>query len=211
MANQGTLFLDEVGEMSLTLQAKILRAIETQKIRRIGSTKEIDTDFRLICSTNTNLEEAMEKKTFRSDLFYRISPFIINVPPLRKRIGDLPEFVRNFMTEAGFSTMEWDDDFINTLKAYRWPGNIRELRNVIDRAVLIGDGKVLRCEELSPHIIEKKLSVSEPPEYLTLAEVERLHIIRTVRSLDNKTKAAEVLGVSLKTLYNKLHAYTQGD
>lgn len=211
MANRGTLFLDEIGEMSLPLQSKILRALETQKIRRIGSTKEISTDFRLICSTNLNIQKAMDEGSFRTDLYYRISPFIITVSPLRERASDLPLLLQHFVAVAGYPHLQWEDEFLKALTQYRWPGNIRELKNVIDRAVLIGDGQVLRHADLGLHILDERSanSKSDPTKILTLAEVEQQHIANTVRSVNNKTKAAEALGISLKTLYNKLHSYTQ--
>lgn len=209
MAADGTLFLDEIGEMSLALQAKILRAIETQKIRRIGSTKEIDVDFRLISSTNSDLEKGMQDGSFRSDLYYRISPFVINVPPLRNRTRDLPLFLRYFLDQDGFPELEWDEAFLKALGEYSWPGNIRELRNVIARAALVRDTDVLNVNQLGPNIFENNqvIIAGQELETLTLAEVERQHIARTVRVYNNKTNAAKALGISLKTLYNKLNTY----
>ncbi len=212
MANNGTLFLDEIGEMSLPLQAKILRALETQKIRRIGSTKEIETDFRLVCSTNINLEKAMEAGSFRTDLYYRISPFIIHVSPLRDRIVDLPLLLSHFLALGGYPQLKWDEDFMTALSEYHWPGNIREFKNVVDRAILLRENDTLRSEDLGHHLAAKPQTYHkrERDKVLTLAELERQHIASTVRTFNNnKTKAAKALGVSLKTLYNKLNTYSK--
>jgi len=212
MANDGTLFLDEIGEMSLPLQAKILRALETQKIRRIGSTKEIETNFRLVCSTNIDIERAMEQGAFRADLYYRISSFIINVSPLRARAKDITHLLKHFLAMSGNADIKWEQEFIKALITYHWPGNIRELKNVIDRAVLLSDDNTLRCDDLGRQFTENATNgpKQKGDEPLTLAEVERRHIDSTVRTFNNnKTKAAKALGVSLKTLYNKLHTYSQ--
>jgi len=211
MANTGTLFLDEIGEMSMMLQAKILRAIESHKFRRIGATRELETDFRLICSTNINLEDALLSGSFRSDLYYRISSYVIQVPPLRDRLADIPHLVSHFGNLLSNHNLAWEPPFMEALQQYSWPGNIRELRNVIERGLLLSKGIKLRLQDL-PYNIQKNIGRIPPKDsqeqLLSLAEVEQRHIARVVRACDNnKTKAAKVLDISVKTLYNKLHSY----
>ena len=212
MADKGTLFLDEIGEMSQSLQAKMLRAIETHKIRRIGSTKEVHSDFRLISSTNIDLEAAMKNKQFREDLYYRISPFIIEVSGLKDRTDDIELLVHHFLNTSGHSEVHISPEFIAALKDYHWPGNIRELKNIIERAVLLGDGSGLDVESLGTGWVGRGIQGANTQfsSTHTLAEVEQIQISQVLKKYsNNKTMTAKSLGISLKTLYNKLNTYTR--
>lgn len=148
LANNGTLFLDEVGDMSLSAQAKVLRALQENKITRVGGEKEINVDVRIIAATNKNLKEEIQKGNFREDLYHRLSVIIINVPPLRNRLDDIPEliayFIENISNEMGKAVPTFTQDAIEELQKYRWTGNIRELRNVIERLVILCGNEINR-------------------------------------------------------------------
>ncbi len=211
IADSGTLFFDEIGEMSLDTQAKLLRAIETQKFRRLGGKEEIKVDIRMIAATNRNITEAIKSKELREDLYYRLSVIEIFIPPLRERKEDLPllvdYFLKMFAKKYNKSVQNFSDETSALLFAYDWPGNVRELKNIVERALVI-----CPTEVISPHYLPKKLqkSVTTPesiniPIGCSTQEAERMIILQTLASTgNNKAKAAKILGVSRKTLHNKL-------
>jgi DNA-binding NtrC family response regulator len=214
LANGGTLLLDEIGEMKAELQAKLLRVLEEQKIRRLGGGAEIAVDVRVLAATNRNLEAAIREGRFREDLYYRLNVFTIELPTLCDRADDIPLLIEHFLQEMrppeGKTITGVDTECLEVLKSYRWPGNVRQLRNVIERALIVTRGPLIAVADLPPELkraggtnatLEIKLGTS-------LDEIEREVIMRTIDYAGgNKSRAAEILGVSLKTLYNRLERY----
>ena len=205
-ANQSTLFLDEIGELSAEVQIKLLRVLQERVIERLGSTQQIKVDVRIITATNKNLEKAVEDKVFREDLFYRLNVFPITVPPLRDRIEDIPglawEFIDEFSKQLGKTIESISEDSMRQLRLYPWPGNVRELRNVIERAVIVSNGP-----RLVVPIPEK--TVSRPPmAAMTLKNLETEHIRRTLESthwrIRGRGGAAERLGLKPTTLEGRM-------
>jgi len=209
-AHLGTLFLDEIGELDISLQAKLLRVLETNDFIKAGDTKTTKVDVRIIAATNRNLENEVEDGNFRSDLFYRINVIQIDLPSLRERKDDLQilteYFVRQFSKKLKQNVSTISKGFLDRIKRYDFPGNIRELRNVIERAIILSDGNVLVEKSLPKEFFSEE---SDEKEELTkLDEVEKKHILKILESVDgNKTKTAEVLGIGLTTLYRKLQSY----
>ncbi len=213
-ANNGTIFLDEIGEMPLGLQAKLLRVIETSEFFKVGDSKPTKIDVRIIAATNRNLQNEIETGHFREDLFYRVSVFQINLPALRERVCDIELFAYHFLQlfsiKANKRIDKLTDDFIIALKQYPWKGNIRELRNVIERCVILTNGSVITTDllpldikEIVIHTSKNKLSSS-----FELSSAEKLHIQKVLNYTNgNKTKTAELLGIALTTLYRKLSEY----
>jgi DNA-binding NtrC family response regulator len=218
LANGGTLLLDEIAEMKAELQAKLLRVLEEGKLRRLGGSGEVSIDVRVLASTNRNLEAAIRDGRFREDLYYRLNVFSIELPPLCEHAEDIPALIEHFMREieapAGKTVRGVDAEALEVLKGFRWPGNVRQLRNVIERALIVTMGPLIGIADLSSdlkrggvgnQVLEIKLGAS-------LDEVERDLIKRTVEFAGgNKSRAAEILGVSLKTLYNRLERYQNRD
>jgi len=209
-ANKGTIFLDEIGEMPLDLQAKLLRVLETHEFLRVGDTKPTKTDVRVVAATNRNLEEESGAGRFRLDLYYRLSVFVIQLPPLRDRRDDIPElagfFTRRDAAKIGKRDVRMSPEFVRMLQNHGWKGNIRELKNIIERAVILADGPDLLPDHLPLDIREG--DESNPGDDLTLAALERQHIGRIVAMTGNqKAEAARLLGISLATLYRKLDEY----
>ncbi len=207
VADGGTLLLDEIGEMPLELQAKMLRAIETGVFRRLGSTRDISSNFRIISSTNKDLAEAIGNKEFRSDLFYRINQFEISVPPLRSHMSDFNLLIDHFAIKKGRKE-SFSNDMLETLEAlkqYSWPGNVRELFNALERAFLLaGDGKVL-AEHFASDIVNATKSGNEKKSFQSLAELENDHILKVYgKAGPNQTTVANILGISTRTLFTKL-------
>ncbi len=208
MANGGTLFLDEIGNLSYELQVQLLRAIQERKIRPVGSTTEMDVDIRIIAATNSNLEEESEQGDFREDLLYRLNEFTINVPSLRDRIGDLMLFVNHFIEKAnielGRNCLGIDDEVYTVLKNYNWPGNLRELQNVIKRVVLLSkNNEFVRVDHLPISIVKSNKQIEISPLYNEESEASKIK--RTLElTKGNKAKAAKLLQIDRKTLYNKL-------
>ena len=212
-ANNGTIFLDEIGEMSLELQAKLLRVLETNEFIRIGETKPTKVNVRVIAATHRNLQNEIEQGHFREDLFYRISAFQIHLPPLRERVADIEAISDHFITVSSIKTnkkiISVSPDFYEALKHHQWKGNIRELKNVIERSVILCDDKLM-VEHLpielqmvdQPSAKNKLLSAFE------LASAEKLHIQKVLNyTKEKKTKPAELLGIALTTLYRKISEY----
>lgn len=205
-AQGGTIFLDEIGNASLAVQARLLRVLQEKEVVRVGAQKPERIDVRVIAATNNNLPEMIKKQTFREDLYYRLSVVEIPLPALRARMSDIPLLVDKFLFKYG---VEYKDRFVRidpealeVLKRYSWPGNIRELENVIQRAVIMCD-KMVTIKDLPDHL---KYSLEMPENKLVpLAQMEREYIKKVLRSTgNNKTKAAEILQITRKTLRNKL-------
>lgn len=219
LANGGTLLLDEIAEMPFSLQAKLLRVLEDRKIRRLGSMGETPVDVRVLAATNREPMESVRSGTFREDLLYRLNVITIELPPLRHRPEDIPLLAQHLVTQLA-ERHSRPARFLSpaaaeALQSHRWPGNVRELRNVLERAVIICSGETVERHHLAPYPLEQReRSRSEDtvvmPVGTPLEEVERQMIIRTLQKTDNnKTRAAELLQISLKTLHNKLRYYRE--
>jgi two-component system, NtrC family, response regulator AtoC len=214
-ADGGILFLDEIGEMSLPFQAKLLRFLETGEIRRVGGTKDINLDVRILCATNRPLETLVEQNEFRADLYYRLNVFTINVPPLQTHKEDIPLLVDNIISNLGFHR-RFDKSALEALKSYDWPGNVRELRNVVERACILSANEVIDEKDISFLKIKSKPEIATvnqpaieaPTRMQSLKEMERRHIIEMLKFMDgHKGKAAVALGINPKTLYRKMREY----
>ena len=214
LANNGTILLDEIGDMPLTMQAKLLRVLQDQELERIGGTTTINLDYRLITSTNKGLQEMMGKGTFREDLYYRISSFHIDAPSLRAIPEDIPAIARHLMSilnqEVGSYPTDISDEAMEMLKKYQWPGNVRELKNVLERGLIMARGGQLKPEHLPGRITRLEIlneGFIRPGGSLrdTLADVERQIIVDTLRSAGgNRIKAAKILGIHRSSLYEKM-------
>ena len=226
LAHKGTLLLDEIGDMPVGTQAKLLRVLEDSHVRRLGGKSEMVVDVRVIASTNRRLEEALQKKQVREDLYYRLNVFRIHLPPLRERKEDIPllceVLIRDLNQKHGCKVTDVDPKILSLLQACPWPGNIRELRNVLERAVIIAGEGTITGRHLPPHLCEgghpPEASSGGDPSVVavrvgsTVDEAERALIVRTLEhTRNNKTRAAEILGISLKTLHNKLKEYGSSD
>jgi two-component system response regulator HydG len=224
LANGGTLFLDEVANLSAEIQASLLRVIQERKFKRVGGNKEIDIDIRVIVASNENLQDAYRKGRFREDLYYRFNEFSINLPPLRNRKEDIPLFAEFFlqktMGELNKQLDGFDDEVMQMFIKYSWPGNLREFRNVIRRCALLTTSGYITASALPYEISNSTESspfvtaAAEPPQKISLdlkdsaskAEYETImHVLKEVNF--NKTRAAEVLKIDRKTLYNKIKSY----
>lgn len=214
LADGGSLFLDEVGELPVELQAKLLRVLEEGTLRRLGGRSEIRVDVRVISATNRDLKAEIKLGQFREDLYFRLNVFYIELPPLKDRREDIPllvqHFVERFRAESGKKVQGVSSSALEVLQYYGWPGNIRELRNSIERAVILCEGDLIEPEHLPPEMAGTtaegtmlKLSLGMP-----LREVEKEYILGSLRrNGGNKARTAEILGISEKTLYNKLNRY----
>jgi DNA-binding NtrC family response regulator len=214
LATNGTLFLDEIGELPLELQAKFLRVLEERKIRRLGGRGEVDVDVRVICATNRDLKEEIRRGRFREDLFFRLGVFAIQLPPLKERREDIPllvhHFIEKFNGETGKRVQGLTPRATAVLQAYAWPGNIRELRNTVERAMILVDGEIIGEEHLPPDMQSShpEAATLRVPLGLGLDQVEKDYILASLqRNGGNKARTAELLGISEKTLYNKLNRY----
>jgi transcriptional regulator with PAS, ATPase and Fis domain len=214
LAHRGTLFLDEVAEMTPATQVKLLRALQERTFRRVGGRVEQSVDIRVIAATNTDPAVAVQKGMLREDLYYRLNVVGIRLPPLRERMEDLPllvdSFINEFSTQNARSVVGVAPAATRVLEEYAWPGNIRELRNVIERATIMAAGRLIDLGDLPP------LGRAAPPADdairlepgMTVDEAERRLILVTLEHTgNNKTRAAELLGISLKTLHNKLNRF----
>lgn len=209
-AHGGSLFLDEIGEMPLAMQAKLLRVLEEKTVRPVGGNEQVPVNVRIIAATNRILLDEVEAGRFREDLFYRLNVVTLRLPPLRERPEDVLPLARFFLgrlsLELGLSAPQWDGWDMDQLRAYRWPGNVRELRNVVERCLLLGE-RPGRC--LGEPRAQDGTTVTDAPD-LSLAAVERGHILRVLAiASGNKSDAARKLGISRKTLERKLKAWGQ--
>ena len=209
-ADGGTIFLDEISDMSLAMQVKLLRVLQDKEVCMVGSNRTRKVDVRILAATNKNLQGLVKKGLFREDLFYRLNVITITIPPLRERGNDIlllaHHFLTQFAAESGKATPRFSDEALQSLRSYNWPGNVRELENVIQRLVVMTDGDVIEVPDL-PSLMRfsalRKTGFSR-----TLAEVESKYITNVLESVDgNKTRAAEILGITKKTLYHKLREY----
>jgi len=215
-AANGTLFLDEITEMSLDLQVKLLRVLETRYIRRVGGETDIPVNVRIIASTNREPQEALADDVLREDLYYRLAEFPLRVPPLRERGGDVVLLARKFLDEANArekTTVTFSDEALDLLRLHDWPGNVRELKNAVSRAFILADGRILPND--LPGNIPAGNTLSGDylrfPVGFPLKELERRMILATLEHCeDDKPRAAAALGISLKTLYNRLKRYRRG-
>ncbi len=213
LAHRGTLFLDEIAEMMPTTQVKLLRVLQERVFRRLGGRQEISVDVRVIAATNAVPQEAVANGKLREDLFYRLNVFALELPPLRERREDIPLLVQSFLNEFNRtnnkSIRAVDQEAMYLLERYPWPGNIRELRNVIERATILAESEFIEPKHLPPTLIsrgEQSLPTMTLSPGTTVDEAERLLIRLTLdHTRNNKTRAAEILGISLKTLHNKLN------
>jgi two-component system, NtrC family, response regulator AtoC len=218
-AQGGTLFLDEIGEIDATIQIKLLRFLGERTFERVGSNKTLTADVRLVAATNKNLEELVKTGVFREDLYFRLKVVEIWLPPLRERSGDLPllaqSFLREFAKENDKKVNDFTGEALEALMKYRWPGNIRELRTAIERAVVLCRGEKITLRDLPPEVRSNDAARTAPepgplsaPDTLTVQEAEKQLIIRALKeSNGNRTLAAKKLGISRRTLHRKLHTY----
>ena len=209
MADKGTLFLDEIGEMPLGLQAKLLRFLDSGEFRRLGSNKTLRVDVRLIAATNKEMKEVVKNGDFREDLYYRLNVINITIPPLRERKEDIPELAEHFLRKYGKKMGKQIDGFkpgaTEILNNYPWPGNARELENVVERGVILCDNSMIGLEDLSISAPRAETEMSANP---SLEEIEKDYILRVLRENGgNQSKASQILGIDRKTLYLKLKKY----
>jgi DNA-binding NtrC family response regulator len=209
VASGGTLFLDEIAEMSLGLQAKLLRFLDSGEFRRVGGNKTLKVNVRVLAATNKNISERVEQGKFREDLFYRLNVFNISVPPLRERRQDIPELSRHFLDKYSQRLSKKvsgiNKKAMELLLKYHWPGNVRELENEIERAVTLCDSDIIGPEDLTIKILPSH-EISK--EFPMLEELEKDYILRVLRETSgNQSKASQILGINRKTLYLKLKSY----
>ncbi len=213
VAHGGTIFLDEIGELPKSMQAKLLRVLESGEIRRVGENKPVTVDVRVVCATHRDLPAMVAEEEFREDLMYRINPFEINLPPLRERVDDVPELARHLLSRfRRGAEAQIADDAVEALRGHVWPGNVRELANVIEHATILCDAGPIHREHLPQHFDSRQLqgAARQRRGVMTLREMEMEAIIEALERNDgSKPKAAEQLGVSLKTLYNKLNSASE--
>jgi len=212
LANGGTLLLDEIGEMPLYAQSKLLRVLQEREVTKIGGSEEIPIDVRIVCTTNRNLQEEVRRGEFREDLYYRLNVIPLEVPPLRERMGDIEplaeHFIAKYNKENGYTVPGLGAEALARVKSHGWPGNVRELENVIQRAVVFA-----KSREITPEHLRLDGQKAAAPEAglaagMSVAEAERILIMRTLEACgDNRTKAAEMLNISIRTLRNKLNEY----
>lgn len=214
-ANGGTLFLDEIGNLSYEVQVQLLRALQERRIRRIGSTKEIEVDIRLVSATNENLKESISKGNFREDLYHRINEFTLLMPALKDRQEDILLFANFFLDQANRELdrhlIGFDAAASEAMQNYSWPGNLRQLKNIVKRATLLAQGDFISIRELGDEILEHATPDAQQMQhsfFLHDEETEKQRILNALQQTgNNKTKAAQLLGVDRKTLYNKLKLY----
>ena len=213
-ADGGTCFLDEVGDISLSMQAKLLRVLQEHEIKRVGDTEIIKVDVRIVAATNKNLEQLVAEKKFREDLFYRLNVVSLQLPPLRERPEDIPllaaHFLRKFAAENGKPVSQISQETIDLLAHYRWPGNVRELENVLERAVTLSHHSVILPEDLPRRLRAQPLETvtSSLPSQIPLSELEKRYIQKVLEETGgNKKKAADILGIDRRTLYRMAARY----
>ncbi|CAH2212217.1 sigma-54-dependent transcriptional regulator [Tepidibacter aestuarii] len=214
-ANKGTIFLDEIGELSLSVQVKLLRVLQEKQIERVGGTETIDVDVRIIAATNKDLKKMVEEGTFREDLYYRLNVIPIRLPALRERKEDIKLLVEYFLEkysrEMGRDSMTISTEAINTLTNYSFKGNIRELENIIERLVILSEGKLIDKNDLPREILyesSREFQFKLPPSGINLEEIEKSFILQALKICDyNQTKAAKLLGVTRHTLIYRMEKY----
>ena len=203
-ANGGTLVLDEIGELKPKVQTKLLRLLQESEIYRVGGNVPIRLSLRVICCTNKNLAEAVIEGKFREDLYYRINTITITVPSLTERPEDIPVLLKHFLGQS----IEVEKSALTTLLRYSWPGNIRELKNLCERLRILQDSNTIKPEHLPEELLtQKKQSAVLYNPGITLAELNKLYILNALEHFPSKREAAKALGITVKTLYNRLHEY----
>ncbi len=213
VANGGSIFLDEIGDASPDIQAKLLRVLETGRFRRLGGTGETAVDVRVIAATNRDLRNAISRGHFREDLFFRLSTLSVEIPPLRSRPEDVGVLVSHFMRRLNArygSGKRLGDEARGVLAAYRWPGNVRELIHVLEQVVLLSEGNVIAADELPAHLRfpTEPVAATQSAEHIPLRDVERRHVLSVVRSVEgNRAEAAAILQISERNLYRLLKKY----
>ena len=219
LANEGTLFLDEIGDMSLKAQSKTLRILQEQKFERVGGAKTIRVDVRVIAATNKNLEHEIEKGRFRDDLFYRLNVVPLKVPPLRERLEDIPDLVNSFLKDihlrAGLEEKRISDEVIEALKKYHWPGNIRELKNLVERLAIMSRGNTISVQDMPISFSQECPLKDESGSFMNLrsfrdakARFEKAFIIKNLQEFNgNISQTAEAIGVERSNLHKKIKAY----
>jgi two-component system nitrogen regulation response regulator NtrX len=215
LAHEGTLFLDEIGDMSLKTQAKILRIMEEQKFERVGGSKTIEVDVRIIAATNKDLRDEIVKGLFREDLYFRINVIPLTVPPLRERKEDIPilttAFLKRYTKELNIEEKEIASETMEILIDYKWPGNVREIKNIIERLVIMTKGKIIRPEDVPPSI-KNQAAHNDSPDPFTInslkdakTEFERQYIAHKVSEFGNNiSKTAEAIGIERSHLHRKI-------
>ncbi len=227
LAEGGTMFLDEIGEMGITLQSRLLRVLENKTFRRVGGVKDMTVNTRIISATNRDLQEAIREKVFREDLYYRLKVIPLHIPPLRERRDDIPllvnHFIERFNRELGKQVAPAGSDVMGLFVQYDWPGNVRELKNVVERAMLLDAQDSLLVSHLPPEIRGQAGAEIPQPRFsaariaeeffpMTLRDVERIQIERTLEQTNgNKSRAAAILGISRQTLREKLKIFNAGE
>ena len=213
-ANGGTLFLDEVGEMSLSVQTKLLRFLQEGEFYRLGGKEPVKVDVRIITATNRDLEQEVSKGHFREDLFYRINTILLETSPLRRRKEDIPILIQYFMQRGrinlGRPMLKLSEAALRALVAYDWPGNIRELENLCERLQVLAESESIEVSDLPDQVLQKRHAdvTREYDPVVKLADIERTWILKAMEHFrGNKTQASVALGITIKTLYNKLHEY----
>jgi DNA-binding NtrC family response regulator len=210
VAEGGTLFIDEVGEMAGSLQAKLLRVLEDGHFRRVGGTLELQADVRVLAATNRPLEEEQRAGRFREDLYYRLNVIAIGLPPLRERREDIPELVEHFLATrpVGGGRCRIAPEAMEALERYDWPGNVRELANVLERAQILAEGHIITTEDLPEGLVEMTPEIGEAGDPRRLRDVERRHVQSILRQAKgNKVQAARALGISRRALYRLIAKY----
>ncbi|MDY7038344.1 MAG: sigma-54 dependent transcriptional regulator, partial [Thermodesulfobacteriota bacterium] len=218
-AHEGTLFLDEIGDMSLRAQSKTLRILQEQKFERVGGSRTIHVDVRVIAATNKDLETEIEKGTFRDDLYFRLNVIPMNVPPLRQRIEDIPELINEFLDQITFNTnlksKEFSSKAVDILQQYHWQGNVRELKNLVERLVIMASGNIIHAEDIPPPY-NQTFQIKEGYEsYLRVdtfkeakGEFERAFIKKKLREFKgNISQTAEAIGIERSNLHKKIKTY----
>jgi transcriptional regulator with GAF, ATPase, and Fis domain len=208
LANGGTIFLDEIGDLPLELQAKLLRVLQEGEFERVGGTETIKVDVRVIAATNRDLHKEIKQGTFREDLFFRLNVFPIHIPPLRDRRDDIPllvnYFTKKYSAKTGKKINSIPQNVMDALISYNWPGNVRELENIIERAVITSRAKTLQLGDWLPH----NGSASKLPGFMTLDENERQHVIKALNltnwRVSGEKGAAKILGINPKTLESRM-------
>jgi DNA-binding NtrC family response regulator len=213
LAHTGTIFLDEIGDISPATQLMLLRFLQERKFERVGGEETLEVDVRVIAATNKNLQEGMEKGSFRNDLFYRLNVIPIHIPPLRERVEDIPtlgmEFLERLSKKIGKTMRGFSSEAMEVLTRYAWPGNVRELENVLERTLILAKGDLINVGDLPPHLGDGATGGAEVK--LSLHENERLYILKTLAECNwNKKLAASVLGINRSSLYSKLKKHTIG-
>ncbi len=222
LAGKGTIFLDEIGEMGILLQSRLLRVLENRRFRRVGGKDDLEVKARIVAATNQRLDESIAAGTFRNDLYYRLQVVEVDMPALKERPEDLEvlmnAFIREFNSQMGMEMEPVSAELVKTLQRYPWPGNVRELKNVLKRIMILEEPTVLDGSHFPPHIIEGRnpRSASRQADFgqttglMPLSEVERLQILYTLEQTENnKSKAARILGISRQTLREKLRQYEE--